>query len=162
MSVCSCSLWSKIVGLEVWDIPQLVSDEIFCWKLAYWEPRSQNCLVLSIHGEFYPLPGVSQSKVLMKNHCIWSHCELLLPWTKFSHAPQQQQRAAALRTGWWEKKLISALCTFWRQNVNQCDDGLDSSTSEWIMLLHHWKRSTYSISFGYISISTIYIILLIS
>ena len=103
---------------------------------------------------------MSQSKILVENHCIWSHCELLLPWTKFSHAPQQQQRAAALRTGWWEKKkLISALCTFWRQNVNQCDDGLDR-TSEWIMLLHHWKRNTYS-SFGYITFSTIYILYLL-
>ena len=29
------SFWSKIVGLEVWDIPHFVSNEIFCWKLAH-------------------------------------------------------------------------------------------------------------------------------
>ena len=29
------SLWNKI---EVWDVPQFVSDDIFCWK---WHTKSQ-------------------------------------------------------------------------------------------------------------------------
>ena len=52
---------------KFWDIPQLLTGEIFRWKLAYLEPRvlQKNPQIRSI----WPLPCSSHNSVYQGSHC---------------------------------------------------------------------------------------------